>query len=295
MVPLFCLASLGRKSQAASREPVMRAETHWTETVYRKHALLLFDVEGAFFQNPELTKQEIAMARRLARRVGGRLDSPVIDIACGPGRHSTYLSETGHSVIGFDFSLSFLKIAAASNGSAGARRPTFMCGDMRTLHFADGSFGTALLLGNSFGYFSDEDNLRALREAYRVLRPGGYFCMEITNKEAYLGSMVPFEREVIRGRFFDGVESEWRKSWNEETRRVTTWERYTLAATGRVVYEGPYDVRLYDRREILDILRLVGFRRIATLAHTPDRDTIAEGFGETWGALSELIFIGARK
>ncbi len=273
----------------------MKTGSHWTEAVYRDNALLLFDVEAALFQNPELTRREIDVARRLAARLGVRLACPVVDIACGPGRHSVLLAGAGHLVTGVDFSMSFLALAAASARIAGPLRPAFVCGDMRELHFADGSFGTALILGNSFGYFSEEDNLRALCEVHRVLRPGGFFCLEITNKEAYLGSMVEFETEEIRGRYFDHLRCEWRKSWDEETKRVTTWERHSRAGTGRTVYEGNYDVRLYDREEILEILRLVGFRRIEALAHTPGRELIAAGQGETWGALGELLVIGATK
>ncbi len=274
---------------------VLKPTAHWTETVYRDNALLLFDVEGALFQNPELTRLEIAGVRRLAERLGARVDCPVIDIACGPGRHSIHLAHTGHRVTGIDFSMGFLSIAAASARAAAPRRPAFVCGDMRELLFADGSFGTALLLGNSFGYFSDEDNLRSLCEIHRVLRPGGFFCIEITNKEAYLGSMAAFEREQVRGRYFDRLECEWRKSWSESTKRVTTWERHTQATTGRILYEGEYDVRLYGRAEILDLLGLVGFSRLETLAHAPDRATLGDGLGETWGALGELLFIGGTR
>ncbi len=271
----------------------MKPAAHWTETVYRDHALLLFDVEGALFQNPELTRQEIGGVRRLAGRLGARLECPVVDVACGPGRHSIHLAHAGHRVTGVDFSMGFLAIAAGSARAAGPFGPTFVCGDMRELLFGDGAFGTALLLGNSFGYFSDEDNLRSLCEIHRVLRPGGFFCIEITNKEAYLGSMAEFEREQVRGRYFDRLECEWRKRWSESTKRVTTWERHTQAATGRVLYEGEYDVRLYDRNEIFELLRLVGFHRFETLTHTPGRETIGDGLGETWGALGELLFIGA--
>lgn len=270
---------------------------HWTEIVYRDNARLLFDVEAALFQNLDLTRQELCIVSKLAERLGAGLVSPVIDVACGPGRHSVQLAQDGHDVTGLDFSPGLLALAreTAVQRMNGGLKPSFVEGDMRRLEFADGSFNTVLVLGNSFGYFSDEDNEKALSEAFRVLAKGGFLCVEITNKERYLATLEPFAVEIVRGRFYRKLKCEWRKTWNPASRRVTTHERHSVPDTGEVLYEGPYDVRLFDYAEIATLLESLGLRGVAHLAFSPGRESLADGLGETFGALEEVLFVGGIK
>ena len=272
-------------------------QPHWTEIVYCENARLLFDVEAAVFQNTGLTRRELAVVRHLAEILGVSLRSPVIDIACGPGRHSIQLAHEGYDVTGLDFSPDFLELAreAAATGSNAGRVPEFVRGDMRQLKFADGAFRTVLSLGNSFGYFSDEENFRALGEAYRVLRDGGFFCLEITNKEKYLATLEAFTEENIQGRFFPRLKCEWRKSWDPTSKRVTTQEKHSLADSGEVLYEGPYDVRLFDHEEIVGLLENLGLQSVACLPFSPGREGLPKGLGETFGALEEILFVGGIK
>lgn len=166
---------------------------------------------------------------------------------------------------------------------------------MRVLDFEDGAFDTVLMLGNSFGYFSDEDNVRALSEAYRVLADGGFFCVEISNMEKYLDTMEPFAVEIVEGRFFSRLQCEWRKCWDPASQRVTTHEKHSIAETGEVLYEGPYDVRLFDFAEISRLLKRLGLREVASLPFSPDRGSLVDGLGETYGALEEVLFVGGIK
>lgn len=270
---------------------------HWTETVYQDNARLLFDVEAALFQNQDLTRRELDAVHRLGEKLGTSLKSPILDIACGPGRHSVQLGLDGYEVTGLDFSPGLLELASetAAKRSNGGTHPTFVAGDMRQLEFEDGSFNTVLVLGNSFGYFSDEDNLRALSEAYRVLAEGGFFCVEITHKERYLETLVPFAVEIVNGRFYSRLKCEWRKSWDPASQRVTTHEKHSLANTGEVLYEGPYDVRLFGYAEIAELLQGLGLRSVGKRPFAPGRESLTEGLGETFGALEEVLFVAGIK
>jgi D-alanine-D-alanine ligase len=269
---------------------------HWTDTVYRTNALLLYDVEAALFQNVELTREEIHMLNRIAEALAGKIDSPILDLACGPGRHSIQLAREGYGVTGLDFSEEFLKIAdARAKRERTTPAPHFACGDMRNLEFPDGSFRTAVIFGNSFGYFSDEENIGTLREVHRVLGDGGLFCVEITNKERYLETLEPVEQELIESERFGRLKSEWRKTWDGARSRVKTWEKHSSAISGKILYEGPYEVRLYDKVEMEELLRGIGFRSVVSLAFSPARDSLANGLGETFGAMGEVLFAGAMK
>ncbi len=268
--------------------------THWTTTVYREHGHLMYDVEAAIFQNDILTDFEMSMLGKSAAQIGGAVGSPLLDLACGPGRHSRRFAQEGLAVTGIDLSESFLGIGrAVSLDTAHGQRPHFACGDMRHLPIRDGCFRTVVLLGNSFGYFPEEQNLDVLCEAHRTLAPGGFFCMEITDRDAYLPNLRPFERERIQSRAFGELESSWTKSWDPATRRVHTWERHCRLSTGEVLYEGAYDLRLYGRDEIGQLLRAADFRAVGFHQGSPRELALAEGLGETLGAAGQVLFVGA--
>ena len=268
--------------------------SHWTSHVYRRHAALFYDVEAALFQNDQLTGQELDLATELGRRVDAPVGSPVVDLACGPGRHSRELARRGFAVTGVDLSPPFLAMARAASAAAGVPPPRLLGADLRRLGLAPGSFDTALLLGNSFGYFSDEENRAILEQIRRILRPGGLLCMEITNRDAYLERFEPYQDEVVRGRHYPELRCQWWKRWDPQTRRVHTIERHSHAATGEVIYEGPYDVRLYGWRELRGLLGEAGFPEPVRAPFTPALDSLAGGLGETFGAMSEVLFVAAR-
>ena len=283
------MPSRPRQAVAEERHP------HWTSTVYRQNAELFYDVEAALFQNESLTRQELNRVGELARHVGAVLGGPIVDLACGPGRHSLALSRRGFEVTGVDLSESFLlrARAAAARLVQGLPRPRFLCGDLRHLALADGSFPTVLLLGNSFGYFSDEENRAILGEMRRLLVPGGLLCLELTNRDAYLESLTPYEEERVDSPR-QPLRCQWWKRWNAATQRVETLERHSHAGTGEVVYEGPYDVRLYGWRELRQLLVEAGFHNPERASFTPAARTLEGGLGETFGAMSEVLFVAAR-
>ena len=270
--------------------------THWTNIVYRDHADLFYDVEAALFQNTRLTRQELDRVGELGQRIGAPMRSPIVDLACGPGRHSLELARRGHAVIGVDLSEPFLVMAraAASRLDKTTTPPAcFLCGDLRHLMFAEDSFDSVLLLGNSFGYFSDDGNRAILGEMRRILRPGGLICLEVTHREAYLAALEPYEEELIHGHRHETLRCQWWKSWDPVSRRVETRERHSHADTGEVIYEGPYDVRLYSWRELPRLLVAAGFHDPMRTSFTPALETLEGGLGETFGAMSEVMFVAA--
>ena len=84
------------------------------------------------------------------------------------------------------------------------------------------------------------------------------------------------------------------QNWWAESRRVETMERHSRAATGVVVYEGPYDVRLYGWRELRALLLEAGFQAPSRSSFTPAVETLTGGLGETFGAMSRVLFVAAR-
>lgn len=288
---------MSRRRQPAVLAPAPGQGSHWTHTVYRQHADLFYEVEAALFQNEPLTRQEIDRVVELGRSTGIPLASPIADLACGPGRHSLELARRGFVATGVDLSEPFLWRArrAAAGLGPGALPPRFLCGDLRRLALADRSVEAVLLLGNSFGYFSDRENRAILEQMRRILRPGGLLCMEVTHRDAYLATLVPYEQEYIHTRPELALHCQWWKSWDPVTRRVETLERHCRAESDEEpIYEGSYDMRLYGWAELRRLLLDAGFREPRHSAFSPGLETLEDGLGETFGAMGEVLFVAAR-
>ncbi|MBQ7453378.1 MAG: class I SAM-dependent methyltransferase [Clostridia bacterium] len=114
--------------------------------------------------------------------VGAREGLDIIDIGAGTGRYSAYYAERGHNVVAVEPVKKNLSQIAPKNEKIKA-----VLGNALNLKFADNSFDIALLFGPLYHLFSFEDKLKAISEAKRVLRPGGFlFIMYLMNEYAVL-------------------------------------------------------------------------------------------------------------
>jgi ubiquinone/menaquinone biosynthesis C-methylase UbiE len=114
--------------------------------------------------------------------------SKVLDLCCGMGRHSLALAEEGYEVTGVDLSEVLLREARSQFG---AEKVTWLRSDMRDLPL-DGGFDAVVNLFTSFGYFEkDEEQVKVLREIYRLLKPGGKFVIDFLNPAYVIRHLVP--------------------------------------------------------------------------------------------------------
>lgn len=94
--------------------------------------------------------------------------SRIVDIGGATGVHAAPLAVAGHEVVLVD--------PVAAQVQAALQHGTFdaVVGDARDLRFGDRSFDVALLLGPLYHLVARADRLRALGEAARVVRDGGW-------------------------------------------------------------------------------------------------------------------------
>jgi SAM-dependent methyltransferase len=99
-------------------------------------------------------------------------DAAVLDLCCGPGRHSLEFARRGFQVTGVDRTARYLATARAAATREGLT-VEFVQEDMRHFHRSE-AFDLALNLFSSFGYFEDRaDDLRGLCRKFSFEAIGG--------------------------------------------------------------------------------------------------------------------------
>lgn len=138
---------------------------------------------------------EAALATATALREAPELArGPVLDLACGGGRHLAELRKVNPQAFGIDLSAALLGLAPPD------LRPWLLRADMRKLPVKTGLAGITLWF-TPFGYFSDSENETLLRSLSGLLRPGGVLLIDYLNAAELRRSLVPedtLERNGIR-------------------------------------------------------------------------------------------------
>ena len=202
--------------------------------------------------HPQRWDRAVEEVNCLLGLLGVEPGAAILDLCCGPGRHSLELARRGYRVTGVDRNPAYLRQARRKAG-AEKLAASFVRADMRRFARRE-AFDGAINLFTSFGYFENPaDDRRVLRNLRRSLKPGGTLVMDLMGKEVLAriftprtwdehpdGAIMLQEHKVSR---------DW--SWSEN--------RWILLKGGRR-REFCVSHRLYSAAELTGLLRECGFR-----------------------------------
>jgi SAM-dependent methyltransferase len=151
---------MGMDGIAAAVDPAVSAFYHHTPEEDRLG-------QGAF-------QLEAARTRELIGRFAPAAPATVVDVGGAAGAYALWLAEAGYVVHLIDAVPRL--VAEAQRRSAAAVRPLASCrvGDARSLDIPDATADMVLLLGPLYHLTDDADRVRALAQACRILKPGGW-------------------------------------------------------------------------------------------------------------------------
>jgi len=180
----------------------------------------------------------------------------ILDVGCGPGRHSLELSRRGYEVTGIDINESYLKSAEeTARQEKPVIPPVFLNCDMRRIEMKK-PFNAAFSFFQSLGYFEDPDeDLEVCRGVYNSLEPDGWFLIEMDGKET---TAAGFEERTWMER--DGriilLEYEAEGAWS------MLHNRWQFRDTDGSWFEYEFSYRLYSAVELGELLEDAGFSSI---------------------------------
>lgn len=149
-----------------------------------------FDSDYIRAYEPLLDEEStVAEARGAMALAGVAPGAEVLDCPCGYGRHSLVLAELGYRVTGVDISETQLSEAKRRRGED--EMPLLVAADYRELPFPDASFDCAVNLFTSLGYSGKENDVKALAELRRVLRPGAPLIVETAHRDRLAARFRP--------------------------------------------------------------------------------------------------------
>ena len=212
------------------------------------------------------------------QRLAGFELRTVLDLCCGPGRHSVQFAQRGYQVTGVDRSACLLE-KARQHAATENLNIEWIEQDMRAFRRPE-CFDLAVNLFTSFGYFDDDaENRGVLGNVFESLKPGGAFIIDTLGKEPLARDFKPTGADEVPG-----------AGWMIQRRTVSDdWSR--ISVEWLLIREGTvrtYGFRhwLYSGRELKEMLRAAGFAEVQLFGNLD---------GIPYGAEAQRLVAVARK
>jgi D-alanine-D-alanine ligase len=248
----------GRKGRHKRRVlgAVLNLEEHvrpeWWRTIFNA---LYLKTDADVVDDQNITLREVDLFSEILKLSP---EDKILDLCCGQGRHSLELARRGfQNVEGVDRSHYLIQKAKSQTKREGLK-VKFREGDARKLPYPPDTFDAVMILGNSFGYFETaQDDLRVLKEVFRVLKPWGRVLVDVADGEYLRMNFQPRSWEWIDEKYFVCRE----RSFSTDKQRLISREVVTHIEKG-VIADQFYAERLYTRESLEEHLKTAGFSDI---------------------------------
>jgi len=133
----------------------------------------------------------------ILEKINIKPDSKVLDLACGTGRHSIYLSKKGFDVVGIDQSKKNIKTAKENEN----RKLIFFQQEMtKDINM---EFNVIFNFFTSFGYVDHKYNYDTIENISKNLKKGGLFIIDFLNQKIVRKNIVEYEEKNIENISFN--------------------------------------------------------------------------------------------
>jgi len=236
--------------------PVQDLEQHVNPDWWRKiFNSLYLKTDGDVVEDQNITCQEVDLFSEILNL---SQEDKILDLCCGQGRHSLELTKRGFKYVeGLDRSHYLIQKAKGHAKKEGID-VKFREGDARKLPYQTDTFDIVMILGNSFGYFETlQDDLRVLKEVFRILKPWGKVLIDIADGEYLRENYQPHSWEWIANEYFVCRE----RSLSLDRQRLISREMINHIKKG-VIADQFYSERLYSKESIYELLKEAGYNNI---------------------------------
>ena len=219
----------------------------------------------------------------------GKSIHTLLDVSIGTGSMTLPIAELGIAISGSDLSQNMLdrcrKKCEERNIPA-----TLVCSDFRTVSEKFGEqFDCVASTGNSLGYVSNEDVLKALEQMDALVKPGGYLYLDLRNWDMILEKKPRYY--LYNPSFIGDTRVNLMQFWDYPPDGTVDFNLlYTFEQNNRIIQKEHF-VEHYipiPRQLIVDKLRALGYQDLETML-------MPAHFGSFDPVTSEWYCIIARK
>ncbi len=239
-----------------TKGPIDNLENHlhqdWWKRIFNS---MYLKTDADVVEDTRITEEEVSLFSKILEIEDGY---NILDLACGQGRHLIELGKRGnYKLYGLDRSRYLIQRGKNISTKSGLNI-SFKEGDARKLPYPTDTFEVVTILGNSFGYFESlDDDIKILKEIFRVLKPGGKVLLDIADGSYLRKNFTPRSWEWIDKKHFVCRE----RSLAADNHRLISREVITHTDKG-VIVDQFYAERLYTSSELTDLLGKVEFSNI---------------------------------
>jgi len=203
----------------------------------------------------------------LIKKLNGKESPLVVDLACGTGTMTLYLSKMGYDMIGVDLSADMLAEAQQKAYEA-EQNILFLSQDMRKLDLF-GTVDAVICVCDGINYILEPKELGTVFERVRLfLNPGGVFIFDMNTEYKFkeLLSNQSFEEKAKSGASY-----EWDNTYDEKTKineyRVLFYDHPGQENIEEINgFTEVHKQRAYDTNDVVKKLLSAGFSKV-TVCH----------------------------